>query len=92
MINAVALDYLDDITFVAVAQNSSESASRARVGPWFSPDRLLWGYDDDIAASFGLRGQPISVLITGDDRVVDTWFGRLPEDEIRQRLEPLLGV
>lgn len=73
-----------------MAQNSSESASRARVGPWFSPERLLWGYSDEIAPRYGLRGQPVSVLITGDDRVVDTWFGRLPEDEIRSRLDALL--
>lgn len=91
MIDAVASDYLDDIGFVAVAQNSSEEASRDRVGAWFSPDRLLWGYSDEIAALFGVRGQPVSVLISEHGRVVDGWYGPLPEDQIRAKLDALAG-
>ena len=48
MIDAVASDYQDTITFLGVAGKSSEEASRTRVGAWFSPDRILWGYDEDV--------------------------------------------
>jgi hypothetical protein len=90
VIDAVASDYLQSVTFVAVAQNSSPEASARRVGDWFSPARLLWGYSDEIGPSFGVRGQPVSLLITGDDFIVDRWSGSLPEPEIRARLDALV--
>ena len=92
MIDAVASDYLDEVTFLAVAGNSSESASRQRVGVWFDPSRLLWGYDDSLFALYGVRGQPVSLLITGDDIVVDSWFGGIGEAELRSRLDALVAV
>lgn len=89
MIDAVASDYQDSISFVAVAGNSSESASRQRVGTWFSPERILWGYDESIWSLYGVRGQPVSFLITGDDIVVASWFGALDEAEMRHQLDIL---
>ena len=91
MIDAVASDYQDSISFVAVAGNSSESASRARVGTWFSPERILWGYDESIWGLYGVRGQPVSFLITGDDIVVANWFGALDEAEMRSQLDILVA-
>ena len=91
MIDAVASDYQDSISFVAVAGNSSESASRARVGTWFSPGRILWGYDESIWGLYGVRGQPVSFLITGDDIVVANWFGALDEAEMRSQLDILVA-
>jgi hypothetical protein len=75
-----------------VAQNSSPDESARRVGAWFSPDRLLWGYSDEIGPGYGVRGQPVSFLITGDDFIVDQWFGSLPEAEIRARLDALVSA
>ncbi len=92
MIDAVASDYQDRVTFVAVAQNSTPEASAARVGDWFSPDRLLWGYSDEIGPWYGVRGQPVSFLITSDGKVAATWFGGIPEADIRAELDFLLEV
>ena len=92
MVDAVASDYQDEITFLAVAGNSSESASRQKVGEWFDPSRILWGYDDSLFALYGIPGQPVSLLITGDDIVIDSWFGGIGEAELRTRLDALVAV
>ena len=89
MIDAVASDYQDQITFLAVAGNSSEAASRDRVGAWFDPARILWGYDDSIWALYAVGYQPVSILISSDDIIVDRWFGPLDEGEMRSRLDRL---
>lgn len=92
VVDAVASDYLDEITILAVAGRSTEEKSRVRVGDWFDPARLLWGYSDDLWALYGVRGQPVSILVSSDDVVVDTWFGALPEDELRARLDALVAI
>ena len=92
MIDAVASDYLDRVTFVAVAQSSTPEASAQRVGQWFSPDRLLWGYSDDIGPWYGVRGQPVTVLITSNKKVAAMWFGQSPEAEIRAEIDALIEL
>ncbi|MFH2071522.1 MAG: hypothetical protein ABIJ75_01590 [Actinomycetota bacterium] len=91
VIDAVASDYQDQITFVAVAGRSTPEASAERVGTWFSPDRILWGYSDDIWALYGVPGQPVSVLITSDGFEVDRWFGAVGEAELRAALVQLVA-
>lgn len=92
MIDAVASEYQGRVTFVGVAQNSSPAASEARVGVWFSPDRILWGYSDEIGPEYGVRGQPVSVLVTSRGKISDVWFGRLAESDIRARIDRLLDL
>ena len=92
MIDAVASEFRNRVTFVAVAQNSTPEASAERVGVWFSPDRLRWGYSDEIGPLFGVRGQPVSVLITSRGKIASTWFGSRPETEIRSEIEQLLEL
>lgn len=92
VIDAVASDYQGEITFVAVAGRSSENQSRKRVGDWFSPDRILWGYDDDVWEQFGVFGQPTSVLISSDDVIVGGWFGAYDEAELRAELDRLVAI
>lgn len=92
MVDAVASDYLDSVTFLAVAGRSDLEASERRVGNWFSPDRLLWGYDDDLWSLYGVRGQPATILISSDDVVVDGWFGGLGEAETRAALDRLVEI
>jgi len=91
VVDAVASDYLDEITFLAVAGRSTPEASEAKVGDWFSPDRLLWGYSDDIWALYGIPGQPVSVLITSDGFEVARWFGAAGEDALRAALDQLVA-
>lgn len=92
MIDAVASDYLDEIAFVSVAGRSTEAASRDRVGVWFDPSRIQWGYSDEIWALFGVPGQPRTILISGDDVIVGGWFGAKSEAELRAELETLAAI
>jgi hypothetical protein len=92
VIDAVASDYQDRIAFVAVAGRSSESASRTRVGVWFDPARILWGYSDEIWGLFGVPGQPRTILISGDDVIVGGWFGAKSEEELRSELDRLADI
>ncbi|MDP2622448.1 MAG: hypothetical protein Q8Q29_01460 [Actinomycetota bacterium] len=75
-----------------MAGRSDEASSRQRVGVWFSPERILWGYDDSIWALYEVPYQPITFLISSDDVIVDMWFGALSEGEIRARVEALAEV
>lgn len=67
-------------------------ASARRVGEWFSPDRILWGYDDDLWSQYEIFGQPASVLISSDDVIVGRWFGAAGEIELRAALDALAAI
>jgi hypothetical protein len=90
VIDQVAADYLDRIRFIAVAGRSDLETTAERAPQWFS--RLDWGYDDSIWDLYGIPGQPASVLISGDDVIVDRWFGAAGEEQLRSALDGLLAV
>lgn len=92
VIDAVASDYQDSITFVAVAGRSSADASARRVGDWFSPERILWGYDDDLWPTYEVFGQPVSYLISSDDVIVGGWYGAVGEAALREQLDALVAI
>ena len=90
VVDEVAVDYEDDVRFVAVAGRSSLEDTAAEADALFS--RLDWGLDDSIWDLYGVFGQPVTFLITGSDVTVDTWAGALGEDEIRARLDSLVAL
>ena len=65
---------------------------RPTVGDWFDPDRILWGYDDEIWDLYRAGYQPVSVLISSDDVVVDGWFGPVDEATLREALDRLRAI
>ena len=75
-----------------MAGSSTPERSAERVGVWFSPDRLLWGYSDDLWELYAIPYQPVSVLISSDDVVVDRWFGAVGEAELRRALDRLVEI
>ncbi len=89
VVDAIAPDYEGEITFVAIAGRSTLDKTTPAAGELLS--NLPWGLDDSIWELYGIPGQPASVLITGNDIVVDGWFGALPEDEIRAALDQLVA-
>jgi hypothetical protein len=91
-VDAVASDYLDDITFLAIAGSSSPEASAVRVGDWFDPNRVLWAYDDGLWDTYLVGYQPVSVLISSDDVIVERWFGAVGETELRAALDRLRAI
>lgn len=86
----MANDYINDITFLAVAGRGDLDSTRDRAAELFS-NNLIWGLDDDIWSLYGIPGQPTSVLIA-NGVVVDLWFGALAEPEMRKRLDNLVAV
>ncbi|MDK1010968.1 MAG: hypothetical protein QGM46_08885 [Actinomycetota bacterium] len=86
----MANDYINDITFLAVAGRGDLDSTRDRAADLFS-NNLIWGLDDDIWSLYGIPGQPTSVLIA-NGVVVDLWFGALAEPEMRKRLDNLVAV
>ena len=62
------------------------------MGRWFSPDRVLWGYSDELWPTYEVFGQPFSVLISGDDQIVGGWYGAAGEEELRTQLDFLASV
>jgi len=90
VIDQVSNDFLDDVTFLAVAGRGDLGATRERAGLLFS-DNLLWGLDDSVWDLYGIPGQPASVLIT-DGVIVDLWFGEVGEQALRDRLDDLVSL
>jgi len=90
VIDTVANDYLEEVTFLAVAGRGELGATTEEAGRLFS-DNLLWGLDDSVWGLYGIPGQPASVLIVGDV-IVDMWFGAISEDEFRTRLDNMLSL
>ena len=91
MIDAVASDYQDSIRFVAVAGRSDLEPTAARAEELLS-DNVAWGLDDSIWDLYDILGQPASVMITGDDIIVDGWYGAIGEDELRSKFEFLATI
>ncbi len=76
---------------MAVAGRSDPGAAETRAAQLFG-DVLPWGVGDDVWELFGVRSQPVTVLLAGNDVVVDTWFGALPPADIEERLANLIAV
>jgi hypothetical protein len=90
VIDAVASDYQDNVTFIAVAGRSDLEPTAARAGELL--DNVPWGLDDSIWDLYGILGQPASVIITGDDIIVNDWYGGLGEEGLREQLDLLVGI
>ncbi len=92
VLDQVAADYQDEVAFVAVAGRSSLDSS-ARAAASLFTDRLLWGYDEDLWALYGVRGQPTTFLITADNKVYEgPLYSLRSESDMRNAIEDLLAV
>jgi hypothetical protein len=90
VIDEVADDYIDEVTFLAVAGRGDLGATREEAARLFS-DNIMWGLDDGIWDLYGVPGQPETVLIV-DGVIVDGWFGALGDSELRERLDNLVSI
>ncbi|MDX2344612.1 MAG: hypothetical protein QNL12_13200 [Acidimicrobiia bacterium] len=55
-------------------------------------DNVAWGLDESIWDLYDILGQPASVMISGDDIVVDSWYGGLGEEELRKKFDLLASL
>lgn len=91
MIDAVASDYQDTIEFVAVAGRSDFEPTAKRAEELLT-DNVAWGLDESVWGLYDILGQPASVMITGDDIIVEGWYGALGEEELRKKFDLLASL
>jgi hypothetical protein len=94
VIDKLAAEYSDRVDFVAAAWKSSFEATAARANELLVSGDVMWGLDEDedIFNLYGVPYQPVTVLIAGDDTVVEVWPGLKDEAEIRAALDNLISI
>ena len=90
VVDAVEPDYADTVQFIAVAGQAGFTETKARADELLS--NTAWGLDESIWDLYGVRGQPVSFLITGSDVVVGNWFGAAGEEALREALDELVAL
>ncbi len=90
VVDEVSNDYLDEISFLAIAGRSDLGRS-AEVADGLFSDNLKWGYDESVWDLYGVPGQPVSILVS-QGLVVDLWFGAIGDSALRERLDNLVSV
>ena len=91
MIDAVASDYQETLKFVAVAGRSDLDPTAEEAERLLS-DNVVWGLDDSVWELYEILGQPASVMITGNDLIVEGWYGALGEEELRNKFDLLASL
>lgn len=94
VVDSLAAEYADRVDFVAPAWKSSLEATRDRANELLQSGQIMWGLDEqeEIFSAYGVPYQPVSVLIAGDQTVVEAWDGLRPEDDIRAALDNLIEL
>lgn len=94
VVEAIAPDYVDDVTFLAIAWKGTLEDTRDEAARLIPSGNIKWGLDEgeDIFAAYGVPYQPVTVLVTHDDIVLASWPGVLPEAEIRAQLDALVAT
>ena len=93
VLDQISVEYADDVAFVAPAWKGTFEDTAERAGQLLSSGNIMWGLDADesIFQAYGVPYQPVTVLISADKRVVDTWSGLQEEQVIRERLDALVA-
>ncbi|HEY5579238.1 MAG TPA: hypothetical protein VIL12_06080 [Acidimicrobiia bacterium] len=92
MLDALSSDYVEEVSFLAVAGRSGLDKTQAKAQDLMPSGRIRWGLDDSIWDLYGVRNQPTTVLISARSEIIDQWFGELGEAETRARIEHLIEV
>ncbi|MDH4115779.1 MAG: hypothetical protein OEX04_03550 [Acidimicrobiia bacterium] len=94
VVDEISADYENEVAFVAVAWKASFEDTADRAAEVMPSGRIMWGLDaeEEVFAAFGVPYQPVTVLIGADKTIVDAWPGALSEDEIRERIDAMLGA
>jgi len=92
VIEAIAPDYVDDVTFLAVAWKGTLEDTRDEAARLIPSGNVKWGLDADeeVFGLYGVPYQPVTVLVTHDNIVKTSWPGVLSEAEIRAEIESLI--
>jgi hypothetical protein len=94
VVDEISKDYAADVAFVAVAWKGTYEATATQAAALLPSGKVDWALDEEaeIFSLYGVPYQPVSFLITGDDKVFDTWPGVRDEAAIREALDALLDL
>mgnify|MGYP001818267404 FL=1 len=79
------------MSFVAVAGRSDLDSTTGVANDLLSAN-VPWGLDQSVWELYDILGQPASVIVTGDDVIVESWYGAIGEAELRNKLDYLVSL
>ena len=79
------------MSFVAVAGRSDLDSTTGVAHDLLSAN-VPWGLDQSVWELYDILGQPASVIVTGDDVIVESWYGAIGEAELRNKLDYLVSL
>lgn len=93
VVDRLAAEYGDRVAFVAPAWKGTAEATAERAAELLSSGSVQWGLDEDesIFSAYGIPYQPVTVLISAEGEVVDSWAGARPGSEMREAIESLIA-
>lgn len=94
VVDSLAGEYADSVQFIAIGGRSSASKTEERAPSLLSSGAVPWGYDDgdSIFSTYGIIGQPWTVLISASGVEVERWAGNRGEDAIRASIQSLIDA
>lgn len=92
VIDSIAPDYQDDVTFLAIAGRASLDATTARAADLLPSGQVQWALDESVWEAYEVLGQPVTFVISHDGVIVDNWYGLRTESDIRSVLDELAGT
>ena len=90
VISKLASKYQGKVTFIAVA-GKSDMGSTAEVADALLNRNVRWGLDDSVWDLYGVRGQPVAVLIK-QGVIVKQLLGSTAEDVLTARINDLIAL
>jgi hypothetical protein len=93
VVDRIALDYTDEVAFLAPAWKGTLPATAQRAQEILPSGVVRWGLDADesVFEAFGIPYQPVTVLIAADGTIFERWAGLRDEQAIRHSLDELVS-
>lgn len=90
VVDQLAVEYEDEIAFIALAWRGSLEKTTERARELLSSGGVRWGLDADevVFGAYGVPYQPVTVMIV-NGTIVDQWSGALGEAALREKLDTL---
>ncbi len=93
VVDRLSTEYGDRVAFVAPAWRGTFERTAEVAGELLTSGNVMWGLDEreEVFAAYGIPGQPVTVVIDADKRIVAAWAGSRPEPEVRSLLDELVA-
>lgn len=94
VVDAIAKDYADRVSFVAVAWKGTLEDTAQRAAELMPSGTIKWGLDEkeEIFARYAVPYQPVTILIDAGKVVVQSWRGPRQAESIRAALDELVAA